>query len=491
MSHTVIEPVGTRESAAEGGAADELRPDSVGTGHIVFLVLAAAAPLAALVLTIPLSIGFGNGIGTPGAYAFAGIVLTLFAVGYAEMSRYVVSAGGFYAYVARGLGRPAGLAAAFVATLAYNAVSVCLPSVFGFFAAAIMADQLGIDFSWQVWAGIAFVICAGLSSREITLSARVLGVALVLEVLALLVFDVVTLFKQGTSAYTLSSFAPNTVLGGAAGVSIMYAFSVFIGFEATAIYGEEARDPRRTIARATYIAIGIISVFYVISSWSLLAAYGADAAPAAAAKDPGNFLLNAQSTIVGSAQHTIVSFLLLTSLFAAYLAFHQAAARYMYALGREGLLPRTLGRTSAKTGAPYVAIRVNLALQVVLTAVFIATDQDPYLAVGAGLIGLGTICLIALQGAASFSVAAFFWRRPDRRLWSTIVAPLLGGAGLVLALVLSLRNFSLLTGTTAGWFGALPWVMLGAAVLGVGYAFYLRSARPEVYAHMTESVSKT
>jgi amino acid transporter len=454
-------------------------------------VLAAAAPLAALVLTIPLSIGFGNGAGTPGAYAFAGIVLALFAVGYATMSRHVVSAGGFYAYVTRGLGRPAGLAAAFVATLAYNAVSVCLPSVFGFFAASIMADQLGIDFSWQVWAGIAFVICAGLSSREITLSARVLGVALVLEVITILIFDVVTLFKQGTSAYTLSSFAPNTVLGGAAGVSIMYAFSVFIGFEATAIYGEEARDPRRTVARATYIAIAIISVFYVISSWSLLAAYGVGAAPGAAAKDPGSFLLGAQQTIVGSAQHTIVSFLLLTSLFAAYLAFHQAAARYMFALGREGLLPKALGRTSPKTGAPYVAIRVNLALQLVLTAVFIATDQDPYLAVGAGLIGLGTICLIALQGVASFSVAAFFWRRPDRQLWTTIVAPLLGGAGLVLALVLSLRNFSLLTGTSAGWFGALPWIMLGAAVLGAAYAFYLRSAKPGLYARMAESVSKT
>ena len=104
MSHTVIEPVQTPERDASHGAPEELRPNSVGTGHIVFLVPAAAAPLAALVLTIPLSIGFGNGAGTPGAYAFAGIVLALFAVGYAEMSRHVVSAGGFYAYVTRGLG---------------------------------------------------------------------------------------------------------------------------------------------------------------------------------------------------------------------------------------------------------------------------------------------------------------------------------------------------------------------------------------------------
>jgi amino acid transporter len=393
--------------------------------------------------------------------------------------------------VTRGLGRPAGLAAAFVATLAYNAVSICLPSVFGFFAASVMSDQLGIDFSWQVWAAVAFVLCAFLSSREITLSARVLGVALVLEVVVLLVFDLVTVADQGVGAYSLNAFAPSTVLSGAAGVSIMYAFSVFIGFEATAIYGEEARDPRRTIARATYIAIAIIATFYVITSWSLLAAYGTDAAQGIAAKDPGNFLLNAQTSIVGSAQHTIVSFLLLTSLFAAYLAFHQAAGRYMYALGRERLYPRALGRTSAKTGAPYVAIRVNLALQLGFTIFFIATDQDPYLAVGAGLIGLGTLCLIALQGAASFSVLAFFWRRPDRHIWTTVLAPLLGGAGLVLALVLSIHNFSLLTGTTAGWFKVLPWLMLAAALLGAGYALFLKSSRPDAYARMAESVSRS
>jgi amino acid transporter len=153
-----------------------------------------------------------------------------------------------------------------------------------------------------------------------------LGGALCCEDAVLLVFNVVVLAKEGFSAFPLDSFAPSTVLQGAAGVSIMYAFSVFIGFEATAIYGEQACDPRKTVPRATYIAIAVISICYVITTWAAIASYGAGAAPVA--KDPGNFLLNANETAVGSAQLTIMSFLLLSSLFAAYTAFSQAAARY-------------------------------------------------------------------------------------------------------------------------------------------------------------------
>lgn len=470
-----------------GAESTALKPDAVGAGHIVFLVLAAAAPLAALVLTVPLSIGFGNGIGTPGAYVFAGVVLALFAVGYATMSRYVTSAGGFYAYITRGLGRPLGLSAAFLATLAYNAVSICLPAVFGFFASSIVDDQIGPSISWQVYALGAFLILAFLSYREVTLSARVLGVALTLEVVALLLFDIVVLGNHGFGDFELTSLAPSTVLEGAAGVSIMYAFSVFIGFEATTIYGEEAKDPKKTVARATYIAIAIISIFYVITTWSLLASYGGSAAVASAAKDPGNFLLDAQRSEIGQAQWHIVSFLLLTSLFAAYVSFHQAAARYLYVLGRTGVLPRALARTDPRYQTPYVAIRLNLALQLGFTLLFIATKQDPYLAVGAGLIGLGTLCLIVLQGAASFSVIAFFSSHPDRDLWKTVLAPLLGGAGLVLAAFLSFKNFSLLTGATSGWISMLPWLVLATAVAGFVIALWLRSARPELYERLGEA----
>ncbi len=77
-----------------------LRRNALGVGAIVFLVLAAVAPLTGLVVVASLAM--------------------LFAIGYGKMSSELVNAGGFYAFVVKGLGRPAGLAAGFIAMLGYN-----------------------------------------------------------------------------------------------------------------------------------------------------------------------------------------------------------------------------------------------------------------------------------------------------------------------------------------------------------------------------------
>jgi amino acid transporter len=221
-----------------------LRRGELGTRGIVFLVLAAAAPMGAIVVTVPLSMGFGTGVGTPGAYLTAGIVLLLFSVGYVAMSRHVTNAGAFYAYVTRGLGRPAGLVTAMIALLAYNAMVIGTMTIPGVFIHEIAIQELGLDLPWLVWSGIIFVTVAALSYFEIHLSAVVLGVALVAEVLILLVLDVAILADRGLGELPARSFSPAAVFAGGAGVSMMYAFSSFVGFEATAIYGEEAREPR-------------------------------------------------------------------------------------------------------------------------------------------------------------------------------------------------------------------------------------------------------
>ncbi len=79
-------------------------------------------------------------------------------------------------------------------------------------------------------------------------------------------------------------------------------------------------------------------------------------------------------------------------------------------------------------------------------------------------------------------MVAFFRNRPDRHWWRTLVAPLLGFAGLLTASVLVVRNFAVMTGTTAFAVTALPWLLLLAAAGGGGYALWIRSARPQRYA---------
>ena len=74
--------------------------------QVVFLVgfvVAAAAPLTAVVGATPAAFAFGNGAGVPGAFVLAGILYLLFSVGYVAMARHVRNAGAFYAFTASGL----------------------------------------------------------------------------------------------------------------------------------------------------------------------------------------------------------------------------------------------------------------------------------------------------------------------------------------------------------------------------------------------------
>ena len=92
-------------------ASDSLKRGVLGTGSLVFMVVAAAAPLTVMAGVAPLAIMIG-GIGAPAGYLGAGIVLAVFAVAFTRMTRHVGSAGAFYAYIAKGLGKTWGFVAA-------------------------------------------------------------------------------------------------------------------------------------------------------------------------------------------------------------------------------------------------------------------------------------------------------------------------------------------------------------------------------------------
>jgi amino acid transporter len=463
-------------------AAHDLEHQRLGVPSIVFMVLAAVAPMGAVVGVVPLAIALGNGAGAPGAWLLAGAVLLFFAVGYAAMSRHVTNAGGFYTYVARGLGKPAGVCAAFVAVIAYNAVTISVVGVFALFARDVAASVLGIHMAWQAWCAIGIMAVALLAWREVEVSAKVLGVALVLEVLILLVMDVAILAQQGFSAFTLDVFNPSVVFAGAPGIGLLLAFYTFIGFEQTAVYSEEAKDPHRTVPRATYVAVGIITGFYIITSWALIAGYGADKVHKVAAADPAGFTFTANAQYVGGFTNDAMQLLVISSLFAAMLSLHNATARYFFALGRERILPSALSRTHPRHHSPYVGSAVQLTITILTVLPFAIANSDPYLTLGASMAGLGTLGVILLQAGAAFSVIGFFRRRRDPRLWPTLIAPLIGAAGLVTATVLVLENYSALTGKTSGITNQLPWILAAAAAVGLAYGVWLRGARPDIYA---------
>ena len=452
--------------SAEPAGRGRLRPNALGVAAIVFFVVAMAGPLAATLSASPLAF-VNNGAGTPGAFLLAGVVLLLFAVGFAAMSVHVTSAGGFAVYVSRALGQRAGIAAAFVALLAYNGMLLGLYALVGFFAEAIVDDELGLHLPWQVWTLLAIGLVAVLGYRDVNLSAKVLGVLMVLEVAILLIFDVAVIGSGGADGLSLAPFDPSNVFEGTYGIAFLFAFASFVGFEATAIYGEEARDPKRTIPRATYAAVLLIGLFYVVATYAITMAVGTDRVQTEAAENMGTFIFAANTEYVGGWSTHVMNVLTVTSLFAVVLAFHNTLSRYVYALGRGGVLPPVLGRTHGAHRSPHLASVVESGLALVVVGVFMLAGADPYAEIYAWLVGVGTVGVLVLQAAVAFVVVIFFRRtRLDRRVWHTIVAPILGGAGLIYAIVMAIDNFDVLTGSASDVVNGLYWLIPIVAVVG-------------------------
>jgi amino acid transporter len=456
------------------------------TRKIVFLVVAAAAPLAALVGTVPLAFAIGDGPGVPALFAFAGVTLLCFSVGYAAMSRRIVNAGGFYTYISVGLGRVAGVGAGLVAVISYNAATIGIAGALAYFAQLIAASH-GFSIAWEWWAAIGIALMAVLGYRKIDFSARLLQLLMVGEIGILSILDIAILVRNGASALPATSFAPHTVLAGGVGISVMFAFASYVGFESAALYGEETRNPTRSVPLATYISVILITVFYAFTSWTVVGAVGPGKLRQTAGHELGNLFFVLSGNYLDQTLTTIMQVLLCTSLFAAVLALHNASNRYMFVLGRERVLPRWFDAVHAKHGSPHRSSLVQTVLTVALVAVFAAAGLNPYLNLATAMLGLGTLGIVLLQAGAALSVIGFFRNRTDRHWWRTAVAPVLGFAGLTVSLVMLVQNFSVLTGTTNPVVRSLPWLLLAAVAGGTVLATWMRSSRPERYAELAQA----
>ena len=465
----------------------KLAANAMGTKDLVFTVLAALAPLTLIVAVAPLHFLKG-GAAVPGGYLVAGVVMALFAVGFMTMSKYVRNAGAFYATITRGLGRPVGAGAATLAMLAYNTLQISTYGALGLYAADSFEKYTGASVPWWVFALVAVVLVAWLAFLGIHTSAQVLAVLLVLEVAVLVVMAAYVLAKGGAGETSFTSFSPGTVLTPQNAAMFALVFGAFMGFESTAIFSEEARGGIRTVRRATYIAVGFIAVFYAFITWTIVQAFGAGGIKAAAEQDTAGLVTGVFDRYTNGAITSVMEILLLTSAFAALLALHNAANRYTFALGREGLVPAAFARTHPRTRAPYVAGAAQTALAATVVVAWAAFGLDPYLQLLLWGSAIGFLGIIALWALCCLAVIVYLRRNaPESGLWRTLVAPGLSFLALCLVLVLAVGNIELLTGAGTTTNAVLLGLCAVVFAAGAASALRLRSRAPRRYAGLAET----
>src|SRR5262249_52054650 len=155
---------------------------------------------------------------------------------------------------------------------------------------------------WYLYALAMMAVVATLGYRHIELSGNVLGVLLICEVGIVMVINLSVIghgFEGGMAEFSTAALSPGQFFTGAPGIALIFALAGFIGFEATAVFRDEARDPARTIPRATYLALLLIGGFYALSSWAIVSAWGDQGAVAKAADNPEGMLTETAVRYVG------------------------------------------------------------------------------------------------------------------------------------------------------------------------------------------------
>ncbi|MCB5166884.1 APC family permease [Streptomyces bambusae] len=389
-------------------------------------------------------------------YLCATAAMALTAFSYAQMVQVAPQAGSVFAYARKGLGEGAGMIAGWMAMLDY----LLIPAVAYLFS-GIALNALVPEVSRWVWTALAVVVTTALNLWGVRAAARVGFAVLALELAVLLVFvgaAVTVLVQDGAQRGWLSpltgdgsaGFSPAAVVG-----AVSVAVLSYLGFDAIASFAEEVTGGSARVARAVLFCLGLTGLLFVVQTY--LAALLMPVPAAELAADParqGSSFYDAVDASVGGWLHDLIAVSKAVGAAFAALAGQAAAGRLLFAMAREGRLPRVLARTSG--GTPRGALLVAAAVTLV-AAVWAARRAD-------GLERLVSVVDIgALTAFVLLHTAVVGWfvvrRRAGRPVfWRHVAVPVLG-AGVSLAIIAGAAPSARVVGAV--------WLLLGLLVLAL------------------------
>lgn len=461
---------------------------SMGTFRLFAVVMAFVSPLVTVAGWLVILIAYG-GPAAPAMMLVAAVLVTIFSVGFVAMGHHMSNPGAFYSYVAASLGRVMGLGAGFVAIAVYILLGMSSFIFFGIAASSFVTGELnGPDISWYWYTLMLLVIVGIFGYLHVEVSAKVLLVAMALEVVVVLIFDLAIFGGRvsETGGVSLEPFSGSSLTGATWGLGLLFAILFFNGFEGTAAFREEVKNPARTIGRATLLVVAFVGIFYCIASWAIVSYFGADQAVELATTDPVGMFTTALGASVGDWLVDVASVLLLTSIFAASVAIYSILARYIYSLGVDRVLPKQLGAVHPSHNSPHNASFAAGVLFLVGVLAVVLAGADPSLIYGqlGGTGGYGYLLLFAL---VSLAVLVYFRRQRGSHsvgIAVAVVAPAVSLVAMGVLLVVGIMNFSTLTGGSGVLAVILQAAVWGSGLVGVALGLFYRAKRPDIFARI-------
>ncbi|MHB1568989.1 MAG: APC family permease [Solirubrobacteraceae bacterium] len=350
----------------------------------------------------------------------------------------------------------------------------------GFLIQGFFASHLHTSIPWWPGGAAALIVAFTLNHFGVRIAIRgVLTLACISSV-PFLILAVVIIAKGGVGGNTLSVFSPSTTSWNAVFNGILFAVTLFIGFEAAASIAEETENPRRSIPIAVVGAVAIVAVFYIFVGYAAAIGFGKDALAKDAwfaAPSPMGALA---TTYVGNWLSVLIDLMIILDALSLSIAIMVTASRIVFAFGRDGLLPKLAARTS-RHDTPIVGNLFVAAWSVVLLIWCGTSNYGPAAklpnpieffnitsSAGSYLVELVYVFL------ALFALG-LLWRsrHTEGGMWWKVIAVLLGLAFPILAFKGALSPFPTFP-NDRGVFIAIGAIVLSAVWYGV-----LHFARPE------------
>jgi amino acid transporter len=300
--------------------------------------------------------------------------------------------------------------------------------IFAWATTDVMRNDVGWDYTgqWWIWVLVAAGIVFFLTYRDVRVSTDagvVLGIFEIATFLALAAWMLLSHLDD----LTLSTFDPSNAEAGTVNGTfkgMVFAILAFIGFEAAAPMGEEARRPRWTVPRAVIGSCFLVGLFYLFCSYAWVIGTGFDSftADTLAQADPWRHL----ATIYWSGGWVLIFFAIINSALANSNAGVNAASRVIYAMGRNGVLPRAFARTHPQHKTPHVAIIAQTILGITV-ALLLGWKWSPLNAFGTLSYAL-TSLVILVYITVCVSCVVYFRRehRAASNVWLHVVFPVAG-----------------------------------------------------------------